>query len=42
MVIAIADMQEQGGFSLIPVWRPREENVRADFLSRVSQLQLHD
>jgi hypothetical protein len=42
MAIAIADMQEQGDFTLIPVWRPREENVRADFLSRVSQLQLHD
>ncbi len=25
-----------------PWSRPREENVRADFLSRVSQLQLHD
>ena len=30
------------GFLLIPVWRPRTENVRADFLSRVATLQLHD
>jgi len=35
-------MQEQDGFTIVPVWRPREENVRSDFLSRVSQLQLHD
>lgn len=42
LAIAIADLQDEGDFSLVPVWRPREENVRADFLSRVSQLQLHD
>jgi hypothetical protein len=42
LAIAIADLQEQEGFSLLPVWRPQEENVRADFLSRVSLLQLHD
>ena len=42
LAISIADMQDEGAFTLVPVWRPREENVRADFLSRVSQLQLHD
>ena len=40
--LAVHDLQEQGGFTLVPIWRPRTENVRADFLSRVSTLQLHD
>ncbi len=39
--LAIHDLQEAGGFTLVPVWRPRTENVRADFLSRVSTLQLY-
>lgn len=38
LALSLHDMQEQGDFSLIPVWRPRDENVRADFLSRVSTL----
>ena len=38
----IHDLQEAGDFTLVPLWRPRTENVRADFLSRVSTLQLHD
>jgi hypothetical protein len=42
LAISIADMQDEHRFSLVPIWRPREENVRADFLSRVSLLQLHD
>jgi hypothetical protein len=42
LALAIHDLQEVGGFALVPVWRPRTENVRADFLSRVSTLQLHD
>jgi hypothetical protein len=40
--IALHDLQLEHGFTLVPVWRPRAENVRADFLSRVSLLQLHD
>ena len=42
LALSLHDMQEQGDFTLVPVWRPRTENVRADFLSRVSNLQLHD
>ena len=42
LAISIADMQDEGDFALARVWRPREANVRADFLSRVSQLHLHD
>ena len=38
LAIALADMQDEGDFALVPVWRPREENILADFLSRVSQL----
>jgi hypothetical protein len=40
--LAIHDLQEAGDFALVPLWRPRTENVRADFLSRVSTQQLHD
>ena len=42
LALAVHDMQETGGFTLVPVWRPRAANVRADFLSRVTVLQLHD
>ncbi len=42
MALELHDLQETMGFVLIPVWRPRTMNVRADFLSRVTVLQLHD
>ena len=42
LALHLHDMQLDHGFTLVPVWRPRAENVRADFLSRVSTLQLHD
>ena len=36
------DLQLDRAFSLVPIWRPRSENVRADYLSRVLHVQLHD
>jgi hypothetical protein len=42
LALQLHDMQLEHRFVLIPVWRPRTENVRADFLSRVATLQLHD
>ena len=42
LALQLHDMQIEHEFALIPVWRPRAENVRSDFLSRVSTLLLHD
>ena len=36
LALLILDTQHKHGFTLVPVWRPREENVRADYLSHVS------
>ena len=41
LALLVLDMQHKHGFSLFPVWRPREENVRADYLSRVSEMRHH-
>ena len=36
------DMQLAHGFTIVPVWRPREENVRADYLSHAAEMRHHD
>ncbi len=33
LALLLHDMQEWDGFTLVPIWRPHAENVRADFLS---------
>lgn len=35
-------LQLDGGFELQAVWLPREQNLRADYLSRVSEMRHHD
>ena len=40
--LAICDAEIQYDFKLVPVWRPREENVQADWLSHTSEMRLHD
>ena len=37
----IFDAQDEHGFVLVPEWRPREQNVRADYLSHVSEMRHH-
>ena len=41
LALQLFDAQLAGSFTLQAVWRPREENVRADFLSRVAGMLLH-
>jgi hypothetical protein len=42
LAIELHDLQLAHGFTLVPVWRPREENVRADYLSHVAEMRHHD
>lgn len=42
MALKLFDLQLEEGFSLQAVWQPRECNLRADFLSRASELPSHD
>ena len=41
LALQLFDAQLAGSFFLQAVWRPREENVRADFLSRVAAMLQH-
>jgi hypothetical protein len=38
----VFDLQDEHGFVLIPEWRPRDQNVRADYLSHASTMRHHD
>ena len=42
LALELHDMQLAHGFTIVPVWRPREENVRADYLSHVAEMRQHD
>lgn len=42
LALRIFDAQDEHGFTLVPEWRPREQNVRADYLSHVSAMRHHD
>ena len=41
LAVQLFEAQLAGSFVLQAVWRPREENVRADFLSRVAAMLQH-
>ena len=41
LALQLFEAQLTGGFTLQAVWRPREQNVRADYLSRVTTLLQH-
>jgi len=41
LATVIFDLQEKYGFRLCVEWRPREENVRADYLAKVSEMRHH-
>ena len=42
LAIELHDLQLAHGFHLVPIWRPRDANVRADYLSHVSTMRHHD
>jgi hypothetical protein len=42
LALRLCHSQLDGGFLLQAAWLPREQNVRADYLSRVSEMRHHD
>ena len=42
LALRIHDSQLEHGYELVAEWRPRDENVRADFLSHVAEMRHHD
>ena len=40
--IRICDAEVRHNFKLVVTWRPRDENVRADWLSHTSEMRQHD
>jgi len=42
LALRIHDSQLEHGYELVAEWRPRDENVRADFLLHVAEMLHHD
>jgi hypothetical protein len=42
LALELHDLQLSHGFQLVPEWRPRDENTRADYLSHVAEMRHHD
>ena len=40
--VQICDAEIRNNFKLVVTWRPRDENVRADWLSHTSEMRQHD